>query len=252
MAPVIMRDPLVALDLGLSPIAHRFVAMLDRKDPVSRDHVIRVGEMAVRSGERAGLRGTRLRNLGLAALLHDIGKLEIPEDILTKPGALTEEESAIMRTHPAIGERLMLSEPELAPAATFVRLHHERNDGRGYPDGKRGAEIPVEVGIISAADAFDAMCHTRPYREGMGQDRALAILREHAGSQWSEVAVAVVVAAVESGDAEGSALDDVGRSGLDLTMGVAPDVMSAEIACGCADAIPEDVRHLALTGNSLR
>ena len=184
MAPVLIRDPLVALDLGLSPIAHRFVALLDRKDPISRDHVVRVGELAVRSGERAGLRGTRLRNLGLAALFHDIGKLEISGEILTKPDALTDDEAEVMRTHPVIGERLMLSEPELARAARFVRSHHERHDARGYPDGIAGDDIPVEVGIISASDAFDAMCHTRHYRAGMGP-RAGA--RDPARARWSPV-----------------------------------------------------------------
>jgi HD-GYP domain-containing protein (c-di-GMP phosphodiesterase class II) len=237
IGPVVTRDPLVALDLGLSPVAHRFVALLDRKDPISRDHVVRVGELAVRAGERAGLRGTRLRYLGLAALFHDIGKLEIPDEVLMKPGALNEDEFAIMRTHTAIGERLMRSEPELAPAAGFVRSHHERHDGRGYPDGLASDRIPLEVGIISTCDAFDAMCHTRLYRAGMGPARALEILREHAGSQWSAQAVGLVVATVESGEVAGTALEDVGRA-----------VLGTEVACGCADALPGPGRDVALTG----
>jgi len=237
IAPVLTRDPLVALDLGLSPVAHRFVGLLDRKDAVTRDHVIRVGELAIRTGERAGLRGTTLRNLGLAALFHDIGKLEIPEPILTKPGALTDDEMEVIRTHPAIGERLMLGEPELAPAAFFVRSHHERHDGRGYPDGLAGDQIPIEVGIISTCDAFDAMCHTRHYRRGMGQEGALAVLSEHAGSQWNAEAVALVVATIQSDTLTGSALDDVGRA-----------VAAEELACGCADALPDEVRELALAG----
>jgi HD-GYP domain-containing protein (c-di-GMP phosphodiesterase class II) len=239
--PVLTRDPLVALDLGLSPIAHRFVALLDHKDPVTRDHVIRVGELALRTGEMAGLRGTRLRNLGLAALFHDIGKLEIPERILTKPGALTDDEMEVIRTHPAIGERLMLSEPELAPAASFVRSHHERNDGQGYPDHLAGDRIPIEAAIISACDAFDAMCHTRHYRQGMGTERAVEVLSEHAGTQWNDEAVALVMATIQSGRFTGSALDDVGRA-----------VASEEVACGCADALPDEVRELALAGQGSR
>jgi HD-GYP domain-containing protein (c-di-GMP phosphodiesterase class II) len=233
MAPVLARDPLVALDLGLSPAAHRFVALLDRKDPVSRDHVIRVGELAFRAGERAGLRGTRLRHLGIAALFHDIGKLEIDDGILMKPGALNDFETDLMRTHVVIGERLMLSEPELAPAAPFVRSHHERYDGRGYPDGIGGAHLPLEVGIIGTADAFDAMCHTRPYRVGMGVERALAILRQHADSQWSAEAVRYVAATIESEAMTNLTLDNVGRS----TEGY-------EFACGCEDALPDEVREL--------
>jgi HD-GYP domain-containing protein (c-di-GMP phosphodiesterase class II) len=235
MAPVLTRDPLVALDLGLSPVAHRFVALLDRKDPITRDHVVRVGELAIRIGERAGMRGTKLRNLGLAALFHDVGKLEIPESILNKPGALTADEMAVIRTHPAIGERLMLREAELAPAASFVRSHHERQDGRGYPDGLAGAQIPIEVAIISASDAFDAMCHTRQYREGMGRERAFAVLSEHAGSQWNTEVVGLVVATIESDNVTGKALDHVGR-----------DVPGEELACGCLDALPDPVRELAL------
>ena len=237
VAPVLTRDPLVALDLGLSPVAHRFVALLERKDPVTRDHVVRVAELSVRAGERAGLRGTRLRNLGLAALFHDIGKLDVPESILTKPGALTDDEMAVIRTHPAIGEHLMQSEPELAPAASFVRSHHERHDGRGYPDGLVGEQIPVEVGIISTCDAFDAMCHTRHYRRGMGEQGAIAVLSEHAGSQWNAEAVALVVATIQSVTVTDSVLDDVGR-----------DVVVEEPACGCADALPDEVRELALAG----
>jgi HD-GYP domain-containing protein (c-di-GMP phosphodiesterase class II) len=237
IAPVLTRDPLVALDLGLSPAVHRFVGLLDRKDPVTKEHVTRVGELAVRAGERAGIRGTRLRNLGLAALLHDIGKLEIPEQILTKPGALTDDEMEVMRTHPAIGERLMRSEPELASAASFVRSHHERHDGRGYPDGLRGNQIPLEVGIISTCDAFDAMCHTRHYRQGMGQEKAIAVLSEHAGSQWNAEAVVLVMDTIQSDAVTGSALDDVGRTGE-----------SEELACGCADALPDEVRELAMAG----
>jgi HD-GYP domain-containing protein (c-di-GMP phosphodiesterase class II) len=236
MAPVLTRDPLVALDLGLSPVAHRFVALLDRKDPISRDHVVRVGELAVRTGERAGMRGTRLRNLGLAALFHDVGKLEIPDCILKKPGVLTADEMGVIRTHTTIGERLMLSEPELAPAASFVRSHHERQDGGGYPDGLAGPQIPFEVAIISTCDAFDAMFHTRQYREGMGREGAFAVLREHAGTQWTSDVVALVVATIESDNVTGQALDDVGR-----------DVPGEELACGCVDALPDPVQQLALS-----
>lgn len=229
MEPVLVRDPLVALDLGLSPVAHRYVAMLDSKDPISRNHVVRVGELAMRAGEQSGYRGTRLRNLGLAALFHDIGKLEIPSAILTKPGALSEREMAIMRTHAAIGGDLLAREPELAPAGAFVRWHHERPDGTGYPDGLTAAEIPPEVSIISACDAYDAMCHSRQYREGLGPDRALAILADHAGTQWNGEVVAVVTAVVRAGEFTGTALDGVGRRSGDRV----------EVACGCIDALPD-------------
>lgn len=197
--------------------------------------VIRVGELAIRTGERAGLRGTQLRNLGLAALFHDIGKLEIPDSILTKPGALTDDEMQVIRTHPAIGERLMLSEPDLSSAAAFVRSHHERHDGRGCPDGLTANQIPIEVGIISTCDAYDAMCHTRHYRRGMGPDAAIAVLREHAGFQWDDEVVTLVVATIQSEGVAGMALDGVGKFGP-----------TDEPACGCADALPDEIRAFAL------
>jgi HD-GYP domain-containing protein (c-di-GMP phosphodiesterase class II) len=231
IAPVVNRDPLVALDLGLSPVVNSFVAALEAKDTITRDHVVRVAELAVRAGELAGLRGTRLRHLGLGALLHDIGKLTVPDEVLTKPGRLSPDETTRMKQHVIDGEQLLLTEPQLAPAATVVRWHHERYDGAGYPDGIAGADLPLEVGIVSACDAFDAMAHTRHYREGLGAERAIAVLQQFAGSQWDPRAVELITATVASGAAEQNVLADVGRPGN-----------GAEIACGCLDALPAEAQ----------
>lgn len=198
LAPVLTRDPLVALRLGLSPVVQRFVADLNAKDPLTRDHVVRVAELAVRCGQRARLGAPRLRDLGLAAILHDIGKLDTPAEILTKPGRLTDAETTIMRTHSDAGERMLSAVPGLAAVATLVRAHHERHDGAGYPDGLRGDEIPLGASIIAVCDAFDAMAHTRHYRQGMGPERAVSVLREHAGSQWLPAAVDLVIAEIGS------------------------------------------------------
>lgn len=218
LAPVLSRDPLVALQLGLAPVVHRFVADLHTKDPLTRDHVVRVAEMAMRAGERAALSPNRLRRLGLAAILHDIGKLTTPTEILTKPGRLTDTEMSHMRQHSIAGERLLADVPDLAMAAPLVRAHHERHDGAGYPDGLRGSEIPLEAALISVCDAFDAMAHTRHYREGMGPDRAVAILREHAGSQWNPVCVELVVGVIHD-VAAGAVLWDVGRTEAETISG---------------------------------
>jgi len=231
LAPVTTRDPLVALDLGLSPTIHRFVAALQHKDAITRDHVVRVAELAVRAGEQHGLRGSRLRHLGLGALLHDIGKLDVPEAILTKPGRLSDEEMVCMQEHTVIGERMLIGEPELRAAAVFVRSHHERFDGRGYPDGLAGDEIPFEVAVISAADAFDAMAHTRHYRQGMGAERAAAILDENAGAQWHPRAVELVLAAAQGGAGTGAYLVHAGTHHS-----------STELACGCIDALPQSAQ----------
>lgn len=194
LAPVLTRDPLVAFELGLSPAVHRFVASLEDKDPDSRDHVIRTAEMAVRVGERFHLPARRLRDLGLAALLHDIGKLDTPTEILDKPSRLTPEEYETVKRHAVDGERMLRAEPALATVAAIVRSHHERIDGRGYPDGLSGDAIPLAARIIAACDAFDAMTHDHRHRRAMAPAMAFGVLREHAGSQWDTKVIDHVMA----------------------------------------------------------
>jgi HD-GYP domain-containing protein (c-di-GMP phosphodiesterase class II) len=230
IAPIVTRDPVIALELGLSPIVHRFVASLATKDAITRDHVVRVAELAIRSGERAGLRGSKLRHLGLAALLHDIGKLDVPDAIITKPGPLTSAETLRMQVHPAVGGEILAASPLLAPAAPLVRAHHERIDGAGYPDRLLGDEIPVEAAILAVCDAYDAMAHARHYRRAMNSATAIAILREHAGTQWLPFAVDVVVATIAETPPELTPmLDGVGR----LRAGEAP-----RAADFCTDGLP--------------
>lgn len=156
LAPITTLDPLHTLELGLSPVVHRFVAALERKDPITRDHVVRTAELAVRTGESLGLDARRLRFLGLGALLHDIGKLDTPDEILNKDGRLTDTEYDIIKHQTVDGDLLLRAVPSLAPAAaSFVRGHHERLDGGGYPDGLAGESIPLEARIISAAAVLD-------------------------------------------------------------------------------------------------
>jgi hypothetical protein len=168
LLPVLERDPLAAMEVGMAPVVRRFVAALAEKDAITRDHVVRVGELAMRAGERSRLGPRRLRHLGLAAILHDVGKLTVSDEILKKPGRLTSEEFERMKRHTIDGERLLRSTPGLEQAARFVRSHHERVDGRGYPDALAKNEIPLEARIIAASDGYDAMASTRHYREGLG------------------------------------------------------------------------------------
>lgn len=231
LAPVVTRDPLHTLELGLSPVVHRFVEALELKDPITRDHVVRTAELAIRVGEHLALAPRRIRYLGLGALLHDIGKIEVPDEILNKPGRLTDEEYVAIQRHTEVGDSILRSVDSLAPAASFVRAHHERLDGGGYPDGLAGDDIPLEARVIAACDAYDAMAHTRQYRMGMGHERAVAILREHAGSQWDPNVVEALIATLEDLDIErpsGPALDAVGRT---------------PVACDCADALPDSIRR---------
>ncbi len=193
LAPVSSFDPCVALELGLNPSVHAFVGTLADKDAATRAHAIRVAELAMRVGERGSLGPERLRNVGLGALLHDIGKIEIPDSILHCPGELTREAWQVMRTHAAIGAGLVHATASLTEVATVVRWHHERHDGSGYPDGLCGDEIPLDVAIISAADAWDAITWDRPYQAASGYEEACRILADGSGSQWNPHAVALLL-----------------------------------------------------------
>ncbi len=225
LEPVLARDPLAALEIGLAPVVHEFVADLERKDRITRDHVVRVGELAGRTGEALRLSSHRLRNTILGALLHDIGKIGIDDAVLTKPGRLSDDEFREIQRHAAIGATMIAAVPSLAGVAPIVRAHHERYDGAGYPDGIAGSAIPLEARVVAACDAYDAMTYTRHYREGMGRERAVAILREHAGSQWDPTVVETVVA-VTARDPIG-VFDKVGTAAA-----------SDALACSCLDALP--------------
>ncbi len=180
LAPVLADDPVAALELGLAPEVHAFIAALDRKDAITRDHTIRVRHLAMRAARRAGMRGARLRTVDLGAIMHDIGKLVVPSDVLAKPGSLTDAEYAVVKTHAARGSALLAPSPDLAPVAPLVRWHHERHDGRGYPDGLAGDQIPFEVALISVCDAWDALTNDRHYRAGRSAADAEAVLRDGA------------------------------------------------------------------------
>lgn len=233
LRPLTVHTPLAAFELGLDPLVHRFVASLEHKDPVTRDHVVRSAELAMAVGERLGVGPKDLHVLGLGALLHDLGKLALADEILNKPDRLTPAEFEIVKGHAAAGEALVTSSAVLSPIGPIVRGHHERLDGRGYPDGLAGDEIPLAARIVSVCDAFDAMAQTRQYRQGMGTDKAISILREHAGAQWDDRVVEALVQVIEREAAEVGRLADVGRhcaTGSRLV-----------VDCGCADALPPEV-----------
>ena len=231
LAPVEATTPLRALELGLDPLVRRFVAALDQKDRITRDHVVRTAHMASLVAIEMGVRFEDLSTITLGALLHDVGKLEVPDALLNKAGRLDDAEFNIIKRHTIDGELLLLRSVALVELAPIVRGHHERIDGAGYPDQLIGNQIPLGAKIVAACDAFDAMANTRQYRDGMGANRALAILSEHAGSQWDVAVVAAVTAVVRrrGGAFDGDALADVGRE-----VGTAPH----DQWCGCADAIP--------------
>ncbi len=232
--------PLRSLEVGLDDVVHRFVAELDRKDQITRDHVVRTARLAVEVSTELRLPPTEVRLVGIGAILHDVGKLMVPDEILAKPGRLTAEEFAVVRTHAQAGADLVTSSPVLTEVSEIVRGHHERIDGDGYPQGLSGERIPLGARIVSACDAFDAMANTRQYRTGMGRDRALAVLREHAGSQWdTEVVAALERVALRHDVLDAGVLDRVGRD-------VA--IETSDHWCSCRDALPIE---LATSGADL-
>jgi diguanylate cyclase (GGDEF)-like protein len=148
------------------------------------EHHDGVTELVGEVGKRMGIDGEELANLRHAASLHDIGKVAIPDAIITKPGPLERDEWAFMRRHTLIGERILAAAPALGAAARLVRSSHEAWDGGGYPDGLAGVEIPLGARIIAICDAFDAMISTRPYAPSVEIDEAVAELRRCAGTQF--------------------------------------------------------------------
>jgi putative two-component system response regulator len=169
---------------------------LEAKDAYTRGHSIRVSRYAVATARRMGFQGVLLDGIRLGGELHDIGKIGTRESVLHKPGSLTAEEFRQISEHPILGERMLSPLARESPdVLRIVRSHHERLDGRGFPDGLRGERIPVEARIVAVADAFDAMTTRRPYRDSRPPEQAMAELRRVAGTQLDPEAVEAFVAA---------------------------------------------------------
>jgi two-component system cell cycle response regulator len=166
------------------------------REPSLGEHVEGVARLARAVGEAMGLLPGQLVVLERSARLHDVGKIAIPDTILSKPGPLDEAEWALMRQHTILGERILASASSLASVARIVRSTHERVDGRGYPDGLIGDEIPLAARIVFACDAFHAMISSRPYSERMTTQDAMLELRRGAGSQFDASVVSALTAIV--------------------------------------------------------
>lgn len=158
--------------------------LLDLKDLRTGLHATRLAEWAVRVGERLGLDEIELRDIEAASLLHDIGKIGLPDSILLKPGKLTPEEYAITKKHPEYGWAILRSVPGFERTSLLVLHHHERYDGKGYPAGLAGEEIPLGSRIVSIVDSFDAMLSSRAYRSALPVDEAVRRLVSDVGTQF--------------------------------------------------------------------
>jgi len=167
---------------------------LEHKDAYTAAHAREVEDLSDRVGARLGLSGAELRTVRYAALLHDIGKIGIPSEILGKPSKLTDEEFEVIKQHTVIGARMLERIPFFEQVHPLVRSAHERWDGRGYPDGLAASEIPLGARIICACDAFHAMTSDRPYRSALPVTEAIAELNREAGRQFDPAVVDALVA----------------------------------------------------------
>jgi diguanylate cyclase (GGDEF)-like protein len=189
---------------GAAGIDHLAAAMLlaetlDLRDAATARYSHTVGQLAEETGRHLGWPAERVERLHAAGVLHDIGKLGIPDAILQKPGALDDDEWQEIRRHPEIGARI-LEHANLGDIADWVRAHHERLDGRGYPAGLEGSAIPAEARVLAVADAYEAMTADRPYRRRLGADVAEAELRRAAGTQFDADVVDALLEAIVDGD----------------------------------------------------
>jgi putative two-component system response regulator len=171
-------------------------AAVEAKDPFTEAHTQRVAESARRIGARMGLSDGELDALYRGGLIHDIGKIGVPDSILLKKGRLDATEVVQMRAHPVIGESIVSPLRSAAELLPIIRHHHERFDGGGYPDGLRGHEIPRMAGIVAVCDAYDALVNDRPYRARRSVDEAIDILMSGAGTQWDRGVVEAFVGEV--------------------------------------------------------
>jgi HD-GYP domain-containing protein (c-di-GMP phosphodiesterase class II) len=172
--------------------------LLDLKDLNTGVHSTRLAEWAVRIGRDLGLDDDCLRDLEAAAILHDIGKIGTPDAILRKPAKLTDEERAIIQKHPEYGWAVLKAVPGFERVSLFVLHHHEAYDGKGYPAGLRGDEIPIGSRIVSVMDSFDAMVSSRPYRTGLPLEEAIRRLQAGSGTQFDPIVTRHFIAMASS------------------------------------------------------
>lgn len=223
-------------------LLRRMSALLEARDPYTHGHSRRVARHAERIAREIGLTSEQVAKIRAAALVHDIGKINIPRPILTKPGKLTDAEFAVVKRHAADGAAMVLSLGD-SELTAIVRHHHERIDGTGYPDGLAGDDIPVGARVIAVADTFDAITSSRAYRKPRSHRKALDILRGEAGTQLDADAVAAFVSYYSSRRSVGFAtvlaaapqrlLSGLGGFQSGIAASVAP---IAQTACGVGAA----------------
>jgi HD-GYP domain-containing protein (c-di-GMP phosphodiesterase class II) len=192
-----MREALAQLSRGHDSHLLELVDAIEAKDISTLGHVRRVGAYSLAIGRKLGLPASELRSLALAGEMHDVGKIGVPDHILGKPGPLTADEFVEMQRHTGRGHDIALRTKALRELAPVIRAHHERLNGRGYPDGLTADEIPLFAKIIAVADSYDAMTSHRPYRAAMSRDEAVAELRRVRGIELDARCIDALLASFE-------------------------------------------------------
>src|SRR6201991_605024 len=174
-------------------------AAIDGKDPYTRGHSERVSRFSMAIGQRLGLPDDEIEKIRISALLHDVGKIAIDDNILKKPAALTDEEFEVMKSHPKAGYKIMSQIPAMKEFLPGMYMHHEMVDGKGYPQGLKGDEIPIMGKIVAVADTFDAMTTDRPYQKAMKFEDALALIEKFVDTRYDPEVVGAFTAACSEG-----------------------------------------------------
>jgi HD-GYP domain-containing protein (c-di-GMP phosphodiesterase class II) len=200
---------------------------LDTKDPYTRGHAQRVARYAGLLAREMGVPEDQVEEIVRAAALHDIGKLGIPDQILNKPAALTEEETVVIQRHPLLGGAILSQIESIGYSRDWVLHHHERWDGQGYPHQLAGEAIPLAARIIAVVDAYDAMTSDRPYRQAMPHEAAMEEIRAMAGSQFDPTVVEAFVNMVQDRD-----LAEAESRGADFHRVFGPDIPYPNPAAG--------------------
>lgn len=192
-------DPVERIEAGLSPSVRALVIATEARDRYTAGHSYRVAITAVRLGQELGLSPTELRALAVGGLIHDVGKIEVPDHILNKPGPLTPEERATIQRHPDSGYRMCRNLGFMEQELAIIRHHHERWDGTGYPDGLAGEAIPRLARVVAIADVYDALTSERSYRPALSHEEAVRMIASEAGRAFDPTIVQVWLRLVDAG-----------------------------------------------------
>jgi HD-GYP domain-containing protein (c-di-GMP phosphodiesterase class II) len=220
-------------DKGMLRSLVGLASVVEVRDPYTGGHLWRVGQFSRMLAESIGMEDRQVFLVAIGGILHDLGKIGVPDAILRKPDKLTDDEYAVIKTHPAMGRDLLSSHPLAELAEDAVYRHHEHMAGGGYPDGLHGEEIPLVARIVGLTDAFDAMTSSRPYRKGMPIEKALTILEAEAGRQFDATLVSRFA---ELHRTHGRLASVVGHSDHGNPMAVCP-------GCGPVIALPRHFQN---------